>query len=220
MNGTHQVRSGRRRFFGSAPAVAAIVALAGCSGEDVAERLIEERVERESGGDVDIDVDGGNIRIETEDGTFEMSSDGDGNISIDGEGADGEISIDSEDGVTVIESDEGNAVISSGGAGVPDDFPASVPLPDGFDPDFTQSMASDQGDGWILGGPIDATPAEVAESYLAALESAGFEQLQMTETQGSLFFAFDDGEYSVSGLAGDDGSGETYVNITVLDSQM
>lgn len=219
MNTTQRGTIRGRRLAGSAVAVAAVVAVAGCSGEDVAERLIEEGVEREAGGDVDIDFDDGNIRIETDEGVVEMTADGDGNISIEGEGADGDFSIDSDDGVTVIESEDGSAVIA-GGAGVPDDFPASVPLPGGFDPEFSQSMSSDQGSGWVLGGPIEMTAAEVADSYFSALESAGFERLTVTETPESVIFGFDDGEYSVSGLAGDDGSGETFFNITVAESQM
>lgn len=219
MNTTQQ-RTIRRRFLGSAAAVVAVVAVAGCSGEDVAERLIEEGVERESGGDVDIDFDDGNIRIETDEGVFEMTNDGEGNISVQGEGVDGDFSIDSEDGQTVIESEDGSAVINAGGAGVPDDFPGSVPLPDGFEPEFSQSMSSDQGSGWVLGGPIGMSASDVAESYFAELESAGFERLSVTETPDSVIFGFDNGEYSVSGLAGDDGSGETFFNITVADSQM
>lgn len=210
----------RRHRLVAATAAVAVVAVAGCSGEDVAERLIEEGVERESGEDVDIDFDDGNIRIETDEGVVEMNADGDGNISIEGEGTDGDFSIDSDDGVTVIESEDGSAVISAGGAGVPDDFPASVPLPDGFEPEYSQSMSSDQGSGWVLGGPIGMTAAEVADSYFAALEAAGFERLTVTETPESVIFGFDDGEHSVSGLAGDDGSGETFFNITVAESQL
>jgi hypothetical protein len=196
----------------------AVVGVAGCSGEDIAERVIENRIEAESGENIDIDLDSGNIRIETDEGTFEMSADGEGNISIRGEGTDGNISIDSDDGVTVIESDDGTAVIG-GGAGVPDGFPGSVPLPDGFEPQFSQSVSTAEGDAWILGGEMDGTAAEIAESYLPSLEAAGFERLHMTESPDSVIFTYDNGEFSVNGLAGDDGDGGTYFNVTVADSQ-
>ena len=69
-------RSGRRRLAGVA--VVAVVGLAGCSGEDIAERIAENRIEAEAGEDVDIDLDGGNIRVETDEGTFEMNADSEG----------------------------------------------------------------------------------------------------------------------------------------------
>jgi hypothetical protein len=212
-------RATTRRRFGVAASTIAVVGAAGCSGEDIAERVVENRIEAESGQDVDIDLDGGNVRIETDEGTFELNSDGEGNISIEGSGTDGGISIDAEDGVTVIESEDGTATINSGGAGVPDGFPASVPLPDGFEPQFSQSMTTTEGDGWILGGEMEGTAAEIGESYFSALEAAGFERLQVTETPDSVIFVYDDGAFSVSGLAGGDDSGGTYFNITVADSQ-
>jgi hypothetical protein len=211
--------SGRSRVAWIAVAAIAVVGAAGCSGEDLAERVVENRLEAESGGDVDIDLDDGNIRIESDEGTFEMNADGDGNISIEGSGAEGNISIDSEDGVTVIESDDGTATISQTGAGVPDDFPASVPLPEGFEPQFSQSMSTPEGDGWILGGEMDGSPSEIGDAYLPALESAGFEQVQRTEMPDSVIFTYDDGTYSVTGMIGDDGSGGTYLNMTVAASQ-
>lgn len=211
-------RNGRCGIAGVAVAALAVVG-AGCSGEDLAERVVENRIEAESGEDVDIDLDGGSIRVETDEGTFEMNADGDGNVSIEGSGADGNISIDSEDGVTVIESEDGTATIDQAGAGVPDGFPDSVPLPDGFDPQFSQSMSTPEGDGWILGGEMDGPASDIGDSYLSALEAAGFEQLQRTETPDALIFTFDNGTYSVTGLIGEDGDAPTYVNLTVADTQ-
>lgn len=211
-------RTNRRRTGRLTVVAAAVLAVAaGCSSEDIAERAIERQLENEAGQDVDIDLDDGNIRIETEDGTIEMNSDGDGNISI--EGGDGNVSIDSEDGVTVIESDDGTATISQG-AGVPDDFPESVPLPEGFTPEFSQSLSSADGDGWVLGGEIEGSPAEVGEAYAAALEAAGFERLQLTETTDAWLFTYDDGTYTVNGMAGAGTDGDaTYFNVTVAESQ-
>lgn len=216
MSTTERSRTGRYRMV----AVAAVIAAAastGCSSDEITERVIEEGVEREAGEDVDIDLDDGNIRIETDEGTFEMNADGDGNVSIEGESADGDFSIDSEDGVTVIESDDGRTVIA-GGAGIPDDFPDSVPLPAGFEPEFSQSMTTAGGDGWILGGPVAGSMSELAESWFGALESAGFERRQVAETPDSIIFGFDDGEHSVSGIVGEDGG--TYLNLTVADSEL
>ena len=213
-------RNGTRRARYVTAAVAlAVVGATGCSGEDLAEGFIENRIEAESGEQVDIDLDGGNFRLETEDGVIEMNTDGDGNISIRGDGVDGDFSIDSEDGVTVFEGDDGATVIDAGGSGVPDGFPGSVPLPDGFEPQVSQSVASAQGDGWVLGGEMNVAAADVAAAYLSQLEAAGFEQLQLTETPDTVIFSFDNGEYTVSGLAGDNGGGATYFNVTVAESQ-
>jgi hypothetical protein len=214
--------TGRRaRQIRRAAAAAATLALvgAGCSGEDLTERFVENAIERESGENVDIDLDGGNIRIETDEGVVEMNADGEGNISITGEGTDGNISIDSDDGVTVIESDEGTAVIEAGGAGVPDSFPGSVPLPDGFSPEFSQSISTSEGEAWTLAGEMSSSVADIVASYFPQLEGAGFERLQVTETPDSVIFTFGNGEYSVTGLAGDDGSDGTFFNVTVAPSE-
>lgn len=219
MNVTQGPQQVRRGWIGAAAAVVAVVTVAGCSGEDIAERITEQAIERESGGDVDVDLDGGNIRVQTEDGSFEMSTDDDGNISIRSEDGEGQMSIDSEDGRTVIESDEGTAVIEQS-ADIPDDFPSSVPLPSGFEPQMVQSMASDDESGWVLTGPMSQTAAELAESYLPALESAGFERQSVTEAPDMLIFGFDNGEYAVTGVAGDDGTGSVYFTLTVGASQL
>lgn len=219
VNTTGGNRPRRVRYVAAAAATLAVVGATGCSGEDLTERFVENRIEAESGENVDIDLDGGNIRIETEDGVIEMNSDGDGNISIQGEGTDGDFSIDSDDGVTVFEGNDGSTVIDAGGSGVPDSFPGSIPLPDGFQPQVSQSVATTEGDGWVLGGEMNTTVADIATTYFPLLEAAGFERLHLTETPDSVIFNFDNGEHSVSGLAGDNGSGAIYFNITVADSQ-
>lgn len=74
-------------------AVTASVVLAGCSGEDIAESVIERQLEAEGGGDVDLDLGDGDIRVETEDGTFEMTTGEDGEVTIRNESADGETAV-------------------------------------------------------------------------------------------------------------------------------
>jgi hypothetical protein len=88
----------------------------GCSGEKLAEKIAENRIEAEGGGDVDIDFDDGDVSIKTDD---------DGNVSILGSGQDGDgnIRIDSENGETVVEGDDGTAVFSQSG-----DLPDASPL--------------------------------------------------------------------------------------------
>ena len=211
MNGHERVVASR----GAIGLALVAVVLAGCSGEDLAERIAEEAIERESGGDVDIDIGDGDVRIQTEDGELSIETDDDGNVSIRGEGADGDFSVDSEDGVTVIESGDGETVISESGSGLPDDFPDEVPLPDGFTPRFSQSVSDGADSGWVLGGEIDGDPTATADAYIARLEGAGFTQVQVTRTPDGVIFGYENGVYQVNGLSAEGGDGVTFMNLTV-----
>ncbi|MDJ0768201.1 MAG: hypothetical protein QNJ12_05375 [Ilumatobacter sp.] len=180
-----------------AAAVAALV-IAGCSGEDIAENIVENQIESETGEDVDIDFDDGNVRFQSEDGEFEMRVDDEGNVSIEGSGEDGDFSLQSDDGETVIESEDGSMTISEG-ADLPDGFPSDVPLPDDFTIDYSQSVTTPDGDAFTIGGEAPGVASEVTGDYVAALDDAGFEQLQVMTMADGGFFAFDAGDYDVSG---------------------
>ncbi len=91
---------------------------AACSSEDAAESFLENALEQEGGGDVDLDFgsDGG-FSIETDEGS--MSIDEDGNFVItdeSGEVITGDVDVDGDGGVT-IESDEGDFSLESDGDG-------------------------------------------------------------------------------------------------------
>lgn len=65
-------------------AIAGAVALAGagCSGDDIAERMAEEAVEQAAGGEGEVDLDldedgGGSVSVETSEGSFSMNAGGD-----------------------------------------------------------------------------------------------------------------------------------------------
>ena len=58
---------------------AVVLGITGCSSEDAAEKLIERQIESESGEDVDIDFDDGDISIQTEDGGISIETDEEGN---------------------------------------------------------------------------------------------------------------------------------------------
>ena len=107
----------RRR--GSVLVIVALVGVAGCSGDDIAESIIEQAAESQGEGDVDIDLSDGEFSIETEDGSFEMTTDDEGNVVIQAEDADGNevFSADSEDGVTQIQTEDGDATITQTGEG-------------------------------------------------------------------------------------------------------
>ncbi|MCP3912936.1 MAG: hypothetical protein GY745_14620 [Actinomycetia bacterium] len=113
----------RRGLLATAPL---LLLTAACSGEDVAENILEEAIENETDGDVEIDDDG-SITVETEEGTVSIDVDEDGGtINIEGEGEDGEqtISVDSdEDGTVTVETDDGSTTMSGE---IPDGFPTDV----------------------------------------------------------------------------------------------
>jgi hypothetical protein len=100
-------------------AITAVVAMSACSSDKIAESIAERQIEKETGGDADIDLSDGQFSIETEDGAFQMSADEDGNVVVKSEDADGNevVSIDSEDGVTEIQTEDGDATITNDGDG-------------------------------------------------------------------------------------------------------
>jgi hypothetical protein len=71
-----------KRTMQSVLAITAVAALSGCSGDKIAESIAERQIEKETGGDADIDLSDGKISIETEDGAFQMSADEDGNFVV------------------------------------------------------------------------------------------------------------------------------------------
>lgn len=62
-----------------AVALAATVTLAGCGAvaEQVAEKAVEKGIEAEGGGNVDLDLDNGNVSVQSSDGSFSMDMEGD-----------------------------------------------------------------------------------------------------------------------------------------------
>ena len=90
----------RRLVSGAAVAAAAALVLGACSSEDLAEKVAEEAVEQQleadgQSGDVDIDIDDGNVSIQGEDGEIQFD-------------------VDEENGLTVVSTPEGEMVVGSG----------------------------------------------------------------------------------------------------------
>ena len=207
-----------RRYWLAVPAAMAVVA-AGCSGEDLAERVVENRIESESGGDVDIDLDDGDMSIRSDDGEFSIEVDeNDGSVSISGVDDDGEFTIESEDGETVFRSEDGETVMSSG-ADLPDDFPGDVPIPDGLSVEFSQRMETPDGTVFSVIGMVPGDPAEVSADYVARLESAGFDQVQLTTMPDGAFFAYQNDTYEIGGTVGSDDEGMSAMSLTVNPRQ-
>lgn len=200
-------------------ATAGLVLAGGCGGGDeISEGFLEDQIESETGGDVDLDLDDGQMRIQTDEGEIRIQTDEDGNVSISGSGDDGDFTMESEDGRTVIQSEDGSTMIAGEGTELPDDFPDDVPLPNGLEVQYSQSMSTADELGFLVGGHVDGSPGDVLTAYAAALEAAGYAQVQLTSTPDGGFFAYDDGAWTVSGGVGDDPVGGTQFTITVATS--
>jgi len=200
--------------------VGSVILATACGGEDLAERIAENRIEAEGGGDVDVDFGDGGVSVKTEDGEFSIETDGDGNVSIQGVGEnDGDsFSVDSENGDTVIETEDGTAVISQG-AGVPDDFPSDVPLPDGVEIQFAQSTETGDGTGFVIAGTSERSTSDLIDELVDRLEQNGFEQQQLTETPDGSILVYQRDDYGVAAtFSADDGDGSGFQMTVIPES--
>lgn len=181
-----------------------VVVGSGCGGDKLAENFVEDRLEAEGGGDVDIDLDGGDFSIKTEDGEFSIKTDGDGNVSVQGSGTDGDgnFTIDSENGETVFEGEDGTAVLSQNGD-LPDGFPSEVPVPDDLTILFAQSATSGDGTGYSVSGTTSSSIDDVASQMQLGLESNGFDQEQLTTTPDGSLMVYRSASYVVTAIIGE-----------------
>lgn len=229
-----------KRMTGSALAIVALVGLAGCSSDDIAESIVERAVEADTDGDVDIDLSDGEFSVETEDGSFEITTDEDGNVVMQAEDAEGNqvFSADSQDGVTQIQTEDGDATITQTGEGddaevvietedgtatysqsgdLPDDFP-EIPLPD--DMAVLMSQQSDAGEG-VSNVLVASAPGDW-EGYLdeltSFLEDNGYTQQSLTTTPDGAFFQYVDASETMfvsGGVADDPSSGGMSLNLAI-----
>lgn len=187
-------------------AAVAALALTACSSEDLSERAAEEIIEQQleaEGENVDIDLNDGDVKIETPEGSTVINVDDDGN---------GQIQVEGEDGDVQVQFDEG------GGVDLPENFPGDVPLPDGLNIMSASSLDAPEGATFILTGNVDGSFGDETAAYKAALESAGFTQQSMTESTDGTFFAFISDGWNVSGgMYPDPDSGDgTIASINVV----
>ena len=188
---------------------AGVLALTACG--DSAENGIEQLIESQGGGDVDLDLDAdGGISIQTEEGG--MTMDEDGNFVITDENGyvvSGNVDVDG-DGVTV-ESEYGS--FSSGsGSELPDTWPDAVPEPDGLAILSSSTMSDGDTDGFIVIGEVGD---DFLDGYVSALEAAGFELESEFDADSMSERGFTNGPWNV-GIAVFETGDDVQATITVF----
>lgn len=194
---------------GAAVAAAALV-FAACSGEDAAETGLEELIESQGGGEVDLDLDSdGGISIETEDGS--MTIDEDGNFVVTDDNGDVVTGNVDEDGGVDVQSEDGS-FSSATGSELPDGWPGAVPEPDGLEIEGSSSIADDASEAYTVVGVPDGD--DWVDDYGSALESAGFALDSEFTSDGAVQRQYTGSGYSVSvGVFSDDAGGQATVSV-------
>jgi hypothetical protein len=216
----------------------AALALTAAACGDAGEEGIEQLIERETGEELELDLDGdGGISIETEEGAVRI--DDEGNVVIEGEdgevitgnvdaedgsftieGEDGEVvtgNVDGEDGSFTFEGEDGDEFSMNTDEGqLPDDWPSEVPVPEGFEIVSGSSFTSGDDQFLSVFGEASDGSAWIAE-YGAALESAGFVETSRFSADGDEFVTYEGNGWNVGVNASqaDDGW-QVSVNATAL----
>jgi len=222
------IRITRSLAFGAGIALVA----ASCGGST--ESGIEELIEQQGGGDVDLDLDGdGGFSIQTEEGGMTIDEDGnfvitgedgevitgnaddEGNFTVESE--DGTITGSEEDGEFSVEGEDGSLTISSGEE-MPSEWPSDIPQPDDFL--IATSSVIGTGDDILIGlvGETSQDVADFVEDYGDALISAGFEQASNFESDGSILRLYTNDTWDVSVTAFEGIEGEQQISINLIQS--
>jgi len=185
-----------------AGAAALALGFTGCG--DSSESSVEKLIESQSGGDVDVDLNGDNgVSIQTEEGG--MSIDEDGNFVI--TDADGSVvtgNAGGEDGSFSAESDDGSFRVDASG-GIPDEWPSDVPRPDGID-DASATVTQSSTE---LAITVTGQAGEsFVDDYGSALEDAGYERTTNFESDANVTQVFENDTWivSVNSFPGSDGT--------------
>lgn len=179
--------------------------------ESASEEGLEQLVESQGGGDVELDLDGdGGISVQTEDG--DMSVDEDGNLVItDADGSTVTGNVDAESGDVAFETEDGS--FSSGSTTeLPDEWPSDIPEPDGLAITTATVIGSDTDQAINISGTIDGEG--FIESYASALTSAGFSEDSTFTSDGTINNVYSNDNWTV-GIFYLGDQGENQLNISV-----
>ncbi len=173
-------------------AIAGMVALSACG--DSTESGVEELIESQGNGDVDVDLEGdGGFSVQTEEGG--MSIDEDGNFVI--TDADGSVvtgNADSESGEFTAESEDGSFRIDASGE-IPEEWPSDVPSPEGIEgASSTVTQSSTE-----LAITVTGQAGEsFVDDYSSTLEDAGYEQASNFESDANVTRVYENDTWTVS----------------------
>ncbi len=173
-------------------AVGVVIALSACG--DATESGVEQLVESQGGGDVDLDLDGdGGFAVQTEEGG--MSIDEDGNFVI--TDADGSVvtgNADSDTGGFTAESEDGSFRIDASGE-IPEEWPSDVPSPEGIE-DASSTVTQSTTDLAIT--VTGQAGQSFVDAYGSTLEDNGFEQASNFESDANITRVFENETWTVS----------------------
>ena len=173
-------------------AVGVVIALSACG--DATESGVEQLVESQGGGDVDLDLDGdGGFAVQTEEGG--MSIDEDGNFVI--TDADGSVvtgNADSETGGFTAESEDGSFRIDASGE-IPEEWPSDVPSPEGIEGASSTVTQSTTDLAITVTGQAGQS---FVDAYGSTLEDNGFEQASNFESDANITRVFENETWTVS----------------------
>jgi hypothetical protein len=173
-------------------ATSLVGALAACG--NATESGIEQLIESQGGGDVDLDLDGdGGFSVQTEEGG--MTIDEDGNFVI--TDADGSVvtgDVDADGGGINVEAEDGSFSVGAT-TELPDAWPSEIPEPDGLAISSASVIGSDTEQAITVSGSVDDDG--FVESYGAALGSAGFDEESTFSSNGTINNVYTNGTWTV-----------------------
>lgn len=202
------LRGQRRRVIGATVAGLAIAALSACDSDSATEQLIE------SASDGAVDVDDGNINIETEDGSANIDLE-DGDFSAtdeNGETVTGNVDVDGDGSDFNVETEDGEFEVSSDG-GIPDEWPEDVPQPEGIE-NSTSTVTSDSESLAIF--VVGSAGPDFVTEYGTALEAAGFEETSSFESPGTITNSYEMGTVTVAVSVIGEGD-DAQASVTLVD---
>jgi len=181
--------------------------------DSASEAGLEQLVESQGGGDVDLDLNGdGGFSMQTEDGG--MSIDENGNLVVtDPDGSVVTGNIDAETGDVSIETEDGS--FSSGSTTeLPAEWPSEIPEPDGLAITSATVIGSDTEQAFTVIGTVAGDGAGFVESFGSALVDAGFNEDSTFTSDGTINNVYSNASWSVSvAYFGDATENQTTVSV-------
>lgn len=113
-----------------------------------------------------------------------------------------------DDGEFSVESDDGSLTVNGNGS-LPDGFPASVAIPQGWVIEGSTNMGSGDQQAWVVGFQLAIDPEAATEDLSASLRGAGFSEISNMTTGDGSVIGWENAEHYVQAIVapGDQGVG-------------